>query len=429
MAQQQRERGVRNAVAAQQGEVDEWKEQVKAVEARVVAARGWFDRVAPAHVDADQMVAMGQGVIRRDVKLAQAAVQSPETFMSALSECARLGLVPGETYHLLPFWSNERKVMEVSGIVDYKGEIELIYRAGGVTAVHGQVVRENDEFLWRPTEMELPLHRFGDGLVDEAERGGLRGVYAYARMAAGGWSQPIVMGRAEVMRHKDVAKSDKFWNGPWEPDMWLKTAFHKLYDRVPKSAEFLQDRLRAAAGDDRPAPVAAPASHPAVAPAPPATPVAAITSPPPTEPPAAPGGARTRTPGSNPPEPPAEDAPDGEGEDKLRVNRARRLAAMFTRSGVGTADRAMRLRLTGLFANPDGAPLWIESTNELSAEQVKTAISTFAAVLDAAEKSGDITDQAGLYAHLRHLADQVQDREENGVVHGDTGALSGDEDE
>ena len=56
------------------------------------------------------------------------------------------------------------------------------------------------------------------------------------------------MGREEVMRHKAVAKTDKFWVGPWEPDMWIKTAVHKLETWVPTSAEQALRRQERAAG-------------------------------------------------------------------------------------------------------------------------------------------------------------------------------------
>jgi hypothetical protein len=148
------------------------------------------------------------------------------------------------------FKNRETGLQDITGIVDYKGEIDMIYRAGGVTAVHCQVVRAGDHFVWRPG-MEIPDHVINEntagqlGLADEDARGPLTGVYAYARLRDGGVSEPIVMARSEVMKHKKAAKSKKFWDGDWEPDMWLKTAVHKLYDRVPHSAEYLRERLHA----------------------------------------------------------------------------------------------------------------------------------------------------------------------------------------
>jgi recombination protein RecT len=75
------------------------------------------------------------------------------------------------------------------------------------------------------------------------------------------------MSRDEVMRHKAVAKTKKFWDGPWEPSMWKKTAIHELEKWVPTSAEFIREKLRAAREVEAELAAAAPVS---VAPAAPA---------------------------------------------------------------------------------------------------------------------------------------------------------------
>lgn len=227
-------------------------------------SKSWFDSVAPRHIDADQFVSLCLGVIRKgDRFLQMALVQAPHTFMYAASECARLGLVPGETYHFVAFKNTKEQIYEVTGIVDYKGEIDQIYRAGGVTAVHCHTVRANDTFIWRPGQMDLPHHRipqndYGqEGLGSYDDRGPLTGVYAYATMAGGGYSQPVVMGLSEIARHRSFAKTEKFWGpawpgeGPHTVDMWRKTAIHRLFDIVPHSAEYLAERLRAGATLER----------------------------------------------------------------------------------------------------------------------------------------------------------------------------------
>jgi recombination protein RecT len=254
---------VRGAVA----EREDQDAEVQSAEDRVKKSRAWFDKVVPDHINADRFVALCIGALRKDAKLMQAATLNPGPFMVAASECARLGLTPGVTYHFAAFKNRETGLSDVTGIVDYKGEIEMIYRSGMVSAVHCQVVRAADEFLWRPA-MVLPHHvikanEAGQvGLSDEGDRGPLTGVYAYATLLTGGYSDVIVMARSEVMKHKAAAKTKTFWDGVWEPDMWLKTALHKLYDRVPHSAEYVKERQRVAAVP----PLPVPAPRPAVAP-------------------------------------------------------------------------------------------------------------------------------------------------------------------
>ena len=103
--------------------------------------RADFAAVLPSHVNADTFVRVAQGALRLDRNLAQAATKDPGSLMSALLEAARLGLEPGtDEYYLTP------RGNKVLGIVGWKGEVELIYRAGAVSAVIAEVVHEHDDF-------------------------------------------------------------------------------------------------------------------------------------------------------------------------------------------------------------------------------------------------------------------------------------------
>lgn len=206
--------------------------------AMVAKYRTDFATVLPSHVNADQWVRVAQGIMRRNPTLAKVAQKNPGSFLSAMLDCARLGLEPGDTYHLVPFGN------EVVGIPDYTGEIELMYRAGEVVSVTAEVVRANDTFEWVPGEMERPHHR-----VDwfAADRGELVGAYAYATMRSGATSRVVVMSRADIEKVKAVSKtasrSDSPWK-QWEDRMWLKTVCHQLRKWVPTSAEYRQEVLR-----------------------------------------------------------------------------------------------------------------------------------------------------------------------------------------
>ncbi len=290
--QQGQQRSLRQEVAVRRGdtaETDQFQADLALIEKRVQAARKWWGTVAPSHIDPDQFVQLCLGMIRQgQFRLRQAIVQSPETFMQAVAECARDGLIPGETYYFVPFKSFKlsqqagHDVYEVTGITAWQGEVDMIFRAGGVASVHVQEVRANDTFIWRRGTMELPHHVIHgpeaspqqEGLADDEERGVLTGVYAYARMTAGGYSEPVIMSRATVKKHYDVAKTHDFWGewdkivtgveAPWTVDMFKKTALHKLYDLVPHSSEYMAERLRMVAAMERAGVTAAPPPAPAI---------------------------------------------------------------------------------------------------------------------------------------------------------------------
>lgn len=202
--------------------------------------------VLPSHIAPAMFVRVAQGVVRRDHKLADAALRNFPSFMSALMECARLGLEPGETYYMIPFEDRQRGTVEIQGVTSWQGEVELIYRAGAVASVIAEVVYSGDEFSYEPGCHSRPVHKpewFG-------ERGDLIGVYAYAVMLNGATSKVIVMGRKEIDKLKAEARgtdrADSPWN-KWEDEMWLKSAVHKLYDWVPSSPEYMTELLRARA--------------------------------------------------------------------------------------------------------------------------------------------------------------------------------------
>ena len=224
-------------------------------------SRGWFATVVPTHIDAGAFVALAVAYLRKNPKLAEVAARNPDAFMAALSECARLGLVPGDTYHLVPFGN------DITGIIDYTGEIELIYRAGAVASVKAEIVYARDLFRFT-TDMDRPEHApdwFGD-------RGELIGAYAYAVMKDGATSKVVIYSRAEIDRVKAVSKGAGKQDSPWVQwydRMALKTVIHRLEHFVPTSAEYRREQLRAAAEisqqvNSAPTPVhaARPASEP-----------------------------------------------------------------------------------------------------------------------------------------------------------------------
>jgi len=205
--------------------------------ALVRQSRDWFNTIVPSHVDANAFVALTLACLRKNPSLATAAERNPQSFMAALSECARLGLVPGDTYHLVPFGA------EITGIVDYTGEIELMYRAGAVASVKAEIVYSKDAFRFT-TDMDRPEHApnwFGD-------RGELVGAYAYAVMKDGATSKVVVYSKAEIDRVRDSGNGAKnpAWK-KWYDRMALKTVLHRLENFVPTSAEYRREQLRAAA--------------------------------------------------------------------------------------------------------------------------------------------------------------------------------------
>lgn len=160
----------------------------------------------------------------------------PESVFVALLECASFGLEPGRTYHVVPFKG------VATGIIDYKGEAELISRAHKDNAgrqyatVQAQLIREEDDFEWLPAENRV-LHHVEWG----RPRGALAGAYAYVQYESGLKSTIVVMNGEQIGEHRAASRFGNDPDSPWQrwPEpMWLKTPIHQLRKTVPWSVEW-----------------------------------------------------------------------------------------------------------------------------------------------------------------------------------------------
>lgn len=208
--------------------------------------KGDLAMVMPSHVKPDTFVRLAVSVLRRDPKLMEAARNNQVALMGALMEAARLGLEPGtEQYYLVP--RKVKGVVEIQGLRGYQGEIELMYRAGAISSVIVEVVRQGDTFKYAPGRDERPVHEID---WDADDRGPLRLVYAYAVMKDGATSKVVVLNRKKVMEAKAMSQGSDTPYSPWqkhEEAMWMKTAAHRLTKWVPTSAEYIREQLRARA--------------------------------------------------------------------------------------------------------------------------------------------------------------------------------------
>jgi recombination protein RecT len=128
-----------------------------------------------------------------------------------------------------------------------------MYRAGAVSSVIVEVVRENDGFVLRPGYP--PDHTYNP-FADVKDRGNIIGAYAYAVMKDGAISKVVTVNTERIVRAKTASgvKEDDNYS-PWRNDpaaMWMKTAVRDLAKWVPTSAEyrrvFESDELEAPAG-------------------------------------------------------------------------------------------------------------------------------------------------------------------------------------
>lgn len=166
---------------------------------------------------------------------------TPESLMNSILEAASLNLEVGGPMglaHILPY----KGVAELR--IDYKGEIELMYRSPLVKKVVVQAVYENDLFEYEyGTDQYLKHRPAGSKVVGmvRLQKGKLVAAYCMVFFTNGD-SNFVVCDQemADYAKSCSDAKNSKYspWNKPGEVHwMWIKTAVHRMAKTIPMSPE------------------------------------------------------------------------------------------------------------------------------------------------------------------------------------------------
>lgn len=180
------------------------------------------------------------------------ATCSRASLIGGMLEIAALNLEPGvlgEAW-LIPFRNRERKSVEATVIIGYKGLLKLAYRSADVGKIVSGVVFEKDDFDWLEGTTAYLKFKKGQG----PDRGKMVAAWALAEraMSNGAISRPFeVMLDYEIIKIRDNAPSAKAATSPWktEPEaMWRKTVLRRLCKFLPSKPE--EDRMIRAVGLD-----------------------------------------------------------------------------------------------------------------------------------------------------------------------------------
>lgn len=217
----------------------------RSIQAHVIApSRAQVIAALPSHMrdDGDAFLTAFITQVAQSPALTRAAMQNAAGLMATVQEAARLGLVPGSPdYYLVP------RGNQVTGMVSYRGEMELMRRTGRVRDFGHMLVREHDRFEWRGVQA-LPLLQE----APEGERGALKYAIAWAEYRDGTRSSIVRVDRDRIEAAKRASGSTRSSSSPWvqhEAAMWRKTAFHELSLVVGTSAEERRPEALAAAAE------------------------------------------------------------------------------------------------------------------------------------------------------------------------------------
>lgn len=204
---------------------------------------GYLERQKPAilaalpkNVDVDRFTRIVLTTVRTNPRLLEC---DPMSLLAATMQAAQLGLEPGsglgEAY-IIPYQR------EATFQMGYKGAVKLARNSGDISGIWAEAVYLGDRLEVvqgsNPSITHLPdLTNPDRGTWEQVVS-----VYAVARLASG-ISQFVVMGRAEIERHRDrYAKAARTKDSPWSDplgavEMAKKTAVIRLCKMLPLSAE------------------------------------------------------------------------------------------------------------------------------------------------------------------------------------------------
>jgi phage RecT family recombinase len=188
----------------------------------------------PHGVSLDRVVSTIHQVVAENPEILEC---TPESIIMAVGRGVKQDLEFGDTAHLVPFNVNIAKKGErpryekrAKMLRDYKGDIELVKRAGAARDVQAHCFYANEPLKYEQGTSPYIEHH---PIVDEKNRGKMIGAYAYARIDVH-TLKIAVMSVAEIEEIRQ-AKSKANKEGPLLPWYAKKTMVHQVTKDIPKN--------------------------------------------------------------------------------------------------------------------------------------------------------------------------------------------------
>ena len=217
---------------------DDNKQHVVLLREAIKRSETQFAMALPQHVKPDRFLRAALTALNTVPKLNECTQTS---VLAGRMQAAQLGLevadVRGQAY-LIPRKNNRAGVMEATFQLGYRGMIDLAARSG--ITVQVDEICEHDQYEYQRGTKSYLLHR--PALTD---RGDVIAYYAVADFADSRPPAFVIMGRAEVEKHRDQFASSRDYNtkavtGPWAEHfdaMARKTVIRQLLNYLPVSVE------------------------------------------------------------------------------------------------------------------------------------------------------------------------------------------------
>jgi recombination protein RecT len=207
------------------------RDHIRNVEVSLKQMRERLIAALPRHITVQQFIATVLTACAEEPKLLSCDRHS--LFLGCL-KCARDGLLPDrQEAAIVPFWDKKRRVELAVYMPMVQGLLKKVRNSGELGSFSANAIYENDEFEYELGDNERIVHK----PVFRGKRGPLVGAYAIAKTKDG-------VPYRRVLNEEDIAKIKAFskaengpWNGPFESEMWVKSAIRRLSKILPKSSD------------------------------------------------------------------------------------------------------------------------------------------------------------------------------------------------
>lgn len=194
-----------------------------------------FKMALPPQITPEKFVRVAMTAVQTNPELLKADRKS---LFSACMKAAQDGLLPDGREAALVTFETRALGLIAQYMPMIGGILKKVRNSGELASVTAQMVYLNDKFrYWVDDSGEHVEHDpqlFGD------ERGKVIGVYALAKTKDGA-VYIEVMTANQVMAVKNVSRAKNGpWSGPFEHEMWRKTAIRRLSKRLPMSTDLEQ---------------------------------------------------------------------------------------------------------------------------------------------------------------------------------------------
>lgn len=210
------------------------RDQVRDVEHSLKLMRERLVSALPAHIPVQSFIATILTACSVEPKLLRCDRQS--LFLSCL-KAARDGLLPdGREAALVPFKYNDAGTEVATYMPMVAGLLKKVRNSGELASFAANPVFSEDEFEYELGDNERIVHK----PAWRKSRGDLVGAYAIARTKDGNVYRRV-LGREDIELIKAFSKAKKGpWHGPFESEMWVKSAIRRLSKILPQSSDINQ---------------------------------------------------------------------------------------------------------------------------------------------------------------------------------------------